>query len=529
MTTIAEPRNVAPAAPVPDLDAPAPEAPTSAPGATGGAPDVAPATSTRREDRARTVVRVLGVLALLGAPILAGIGFAGSYSALVQFAAPRFDDWFVPIFPIGVDAGIVVLLVMDLYMIHRGTPMPVLRLLAHLFTLATIAFNASSGSAGISADPVGAGAHAIIPVAFIAVVEAARRLVMRMAQIAAGGVTDRVPFHRWLLAPWPTWQMYRRMRLWGVRSYRTAVELEKERTVYQVMLEREYGTNWRTKADPDKLLPLTMAQYGLSVAEALALPREAEERERLRQEAERQAELDAELRAEERQERAELARLRRRGALAETRADVEAQEAAAQARAAGTAAEAKAQAKGRAAAAELAASAAERKAAAEQAAEESAEAAALLRKAAEDEQRAAEARAAAAEAEKRAADKAAAAAEAALRVERAEAEKKAVVRRAAEDRQRAAEARAAAAEAEARAAAAEDLIKLTPSERTARRVARMILARRDHPGQDIKEAADALDLQTIQTALNVSRTVASDRRKDAVRLLQNGYDPSTNH
>ncbi|MDT0323960.1 DUF2637 domain-containing protein, partial [Streptomyces millisiae] len=49
-----------------------------------------------------------------GAVIIAGIGFAGSYAAVRELALQKGFGNFSYAFPIGVDAGIVVLLALDL-------------------------------------------------------------------------------------------------------------------------------------------------------------------------------------------------------------------------------------------------------------------------------------------------------------------------------------------------------------------------------------------------------------------------------
>ncbi|MFE7591955.1 hypothetical protein ACFU6K_21355, partial [Kitasatospora sp. NPDC057512] len=82
-------------------------------------------------------------------------------------------------------------------------------------------------------------------------------------------------------------------------------------------------------------------------------------------------------------------------------------------------------------------------------------------------------------------------------------------------RARAAEARERAAETELRAVEAEDAAKLTPAARATRRVARMILAAGGNP--------EAVTLQAIAEALDVSLATASGRRTEAAELIASGY------
>ncbi|MEV6464698.1 DUF2637 domain-containing protein [Kitasatospora sp. NPDC051702] len=489
----------------------------------------------------------IAILAAVGGAALAGIGFSGSYNALRDLGFRHHFGDFSYAFPVGVDAGIVALLAMDLHLIRKGAPAPWLRLLAHGFTAATIYFNAASAGP-LLADPTGTAMHAAIPVMFVAVVEAGRRLVIRITRIEAGHQRDGVPLHRWILAPWPSFRMYRRMRLNGIASYDRAVELERERLVYRVMLEREHGGDWR-KAPADQRLPLTMERFGLSVDEALALPMEAEERARLRDERKAAFEAEAAVRAEARAAEVEISKLRTAGRVEAAEYEVGAETATAKAHA-----HARTVAAGREAEAaeridqateELAAAAAEQEAAdarlrateTDQAAaeKESAAAETRLRTAeteslaaaresatASDQEAAQAARLRAVETAKRAAEAEEAAAETAKRKAEAERDAAAAKRAQAENeeaenaaRQRAAEARARAAETELRAVEAEDAAKLTPAARATRRVARMILAAGGNP--------EAVTLQSIAEALDVSLATASGRRAEAAELIASGY------
>lgn len=491
MTTIAEPFTSTP-----------PLAVSTAPQPVSGTAD----------KRTAATLRLLAVVALAGGAVLAGIGFTGSYSALTRLGFDHGFGWFAHVFPIGLDAGIVVLLALDLLLIRRDTPWPVLRLLAHTFTAATIVFNASSTGRPILSDPIGAGMHGVIPLMFIAAVEAGRRLVIRMTDIAAGREHSGVPLHRWLLAPFPSWKLYRRMRLWDIPSYPQAVRLERDRLVYRVMLDRKYGD--ASEAPSDALLPLTMAKYGLSVEEALALPQEAEEAERLRAEQAQTRAEDAETRAMQRAADREKARLRAAGGVEAVRHEVDATTGVAAAQTRGTLAQADAEADSQA-----------RAATATAAAEESAEAAAARRREAEDNKAAAEARKAAAETERRAVETENAAAETRRRTAEsnrtaaiAERDTEAAAADAESLRQRTAEARKAAAEAELRALETEDAAKLTPRERATRKVARLILAAGGAP--------EAVELSEIEGVLGVSAATASARRADAAGLLASGYRPA---
>ncbi|MEU5314421.1 DUF2637 domain-containing protein [Streptomyces sp. NPDC021562] len=548
---------------VPDTPVSAPPTPVSgAPGRVSGAPEFVSQTDNRNPDPPRRdrLMTALSVAAALGGTLVGVIGFAMSYSTLSEVALSwGFSHRLAPWFPVGVDASIIAFLALDLYLIRKSTPWPLLRMAAHAMTGATIWFNASS-QGEIGADPVRAASHGVMPLLFVIGVEAARRLFIAKAQLEAGTATDRIPLHRWILSPLGTPRIYRRMRLYGVTSYPEMTRREQDLKGYEQWLRRKYNGDL-DKASEDERLPMTMAAYGYTVAEALALPERQEREARERAEEAERRRLEAQIRQEEAQARAEAARLESAGRLEAVRARVDAEtgQARAHARAQVNAAERAAEQEEAAMETALLAEARARQAAADRKTADEREAAAaadlraadLERQAAEKRKQAAEAdRAAAAqtqaietaeiaEASKRAAeaDKAAAEAEkAAAEIRRraaeadrqtADEEERAALARAnaqdarereAETELRAAEKRLAAAEIERRAVEAEDAARLSPRQRAVRRVARMILA--------ADGIAEQLPLAQIQRELGVtSAGTASEYRQEAAELLASGYRP----
>ncbi|MGC0330343.1 hypothetical protein RKD23_003333 [Streptomyces sp. SAI-170] len=207
--------------------------------------------------------RVLIGVVVFGAVIIAGIGFAGSYAAVRELALKKGFGNFSYVFPIGIDAGICVLLALDLLLTWIRIPFPLLRQTAWLLTAATIAFN----GAAAWPDPLGTGMHAVIPVLFVVAVEAARHAIGRIADITADKHMEGVRITRWLLSPVPTFLLWRRMKLWELRRYDQVIKLEQERLVYQARLRSRYGRAWRRKAPVESLMPLRLARYGVPLAE----------------------------------------------------------------------------------------------------------------------------------------------------------------------------------------------------------------------------------------------------------------------
>ncbi|WP_443075394.1 DUF2637 domain-containing protein [Streptomyces sp. NBC_01483] len=202
-------------------------------------------------------------MVVAGALVIAGIGFAGSYAAVRELALKKGFGNFAYVFPIGIDAGICVLLALDLLLTWIRIPFPLLRQTAWLLTVATIAFN----GAAAWPDPLGVGMHAVIPVLFVVSVEAARHAIGRIADITADKHMEGVRLTRWLLSPIPTFLLWRRMKLWELRSYEQVIELEQDRLVYQARLHSRFGRAWRRKAPVESMMPLRLARYGVPLAE----------------------------------------------------------------------------------------------------------------------------------------------------------------------------------------------------------------------------------------------------------------------
>jgi hypothetical protein len=207
--------------------------------------------------------RILIGVVVAGAVVIAGIGFAGSYAAVRELAEQKGFGGFSVVFPIGIDAGICVLLALDLLLTWIRIPFPLLRQTAWLLTAATIAFN----GAAAWPDPLGVGMHAVIPILFVVSVEAARHAVGRIADITADKHMEGVRLTRWLLSPVPTFKLWRRMKLWELRSYEQVIKLEQDRLIYQARLQARFGRSWRRKAPVESLMPLRLARFGVPLAE----------------------------------------------------------------------------------------------------------------------------------------------------------------------------------------------------------------------------------------------------------------------
>jgi hypothetical protein len=76
---------------------------------------------------------------------------------------------------------------------------------------------------------------------------------------------------RWLLSPLPTFKLWRRMKLWELRSYEQVIKLEQDRLIYRARLQARYGRSWKRKAPVEALMPLRLAKIGVPLAETAAV------------------------------------------------------------------------------------------------------------------------------------------------------------------------------------------------------------------------------------------------------------------
>jgi len=130
---------------------------------------------------------------------------------------------------------------------------------------------------------------------------------------------------RWIVAPWPTFRLWRRQILWEIRSYEQAIIGERQRKVFRARLKSKYGRRWRSLASAEDLLALQLAtRGGMTIAAALALPEQEatalEEAERQRQRARDDERAEREKRERtEQEEREQAERAEREAAAASER------------------------------------------------------------------------------------------------------------------------------------------------------------------------------------------------------------------
>ncbi|ATM24648.1 hypothetical protein SMD44_p10149 (plasmid) [Streptomyces alboflavus] len=201
-----------------------------------------------------------------GSLLIALVGFVGSYTAVRDLAEEKGFGWFAGVFPLGIDIGIITMLALDLALTWVDLKYPLLRHIAWLLTVGTVAFNAFSAYPDILASIM----HAAIPLLFIAITEAVRHAVATATAREAGREDFALSLGRWMLAPWSTWLIWRSRKLWPstIPSYEAALALYQEKLDYRRELRDAYGWRWRRKAGREELRPLRRSRLGYAVRPA---------------------------------------------------------------------------------------------------------------------------------------------------------------------------------------------------------------------------------------------------------------------
>ena len=178
---------------------------------------------------------MVGVLGLLG--------FVNSFARVAAAARASFG-WLAYTLPVGVDLGIAVFSALDIVLARLDMRVRWLRLIPWSLTGATVYLNVAGEH-----SPFAIVAHAMLPALWVAAVEVAAHVVRTRAGLAAGTQMDSIRLSRWILAPTRTVRLWRRMVLWEIRSYPSALVRERDRVLALTDLKDTYGPMaWRWKA-----------------------------------------------------------------------------------------------------------------------------------------------------------------------------------------------------------------------------------------------------------------------------------------
>ncbi|GII96359.1 DUF2637 domain-containing protein [Sinosporangium siamense] len=201
--------------------------------------------------------RPVVVAAAVVAPLVAGLavlGGIGSFGTVRDMAEPWFGAlaWIVPI---GIDLGILALLAWDLLLEYTDMAWPVLRWVAWGFVGATVALNATAAHGDVMVMVM----HAAMPVLFVTVLEGVRHLIRRWVGLTVQTRRQRVPLARWVLAPWSSLALWRRMILWDVTAYSRGLHLEQLHLREVARLQEAHGRwLWRWRAPLSERIALRL-------------------------------------------------------------------------------------------------------------------------------------------------------------------------------------------------------------------------------------------------------------------------------
>ncbi len=180
---------------------PVPQIPAPAPGPDGG----------QRGPRPLTDGEHAAVMAVAAATAgFALVGFVNSFAAVSRAAEPSFGA-LAPTVPLGIDLGIAIFAALDIVLARLDMRPKWVRLVPWALTAATIYLNVAGQHTWF-----GRIAHAVFPALWVMAVEAGAHVIRVRAKLATGTAMDRIRVSRWLLAPVPTFGLWRRMVLWEI-------------------------------------------------------------------------------------------------------------------------------------------------------------------------------------------------------------------------------------------------------------------------------------------------------------------------
>jgi len=212
-----------------------------------------------------TVTVVIGIMAAL----IALGGMTLSFRAVRAEMAPAFGAWALLV-PIVVDLAVFVFSGVDLVLARLDMSHPLARWTVYAATAGTVWLNYSAGGSA-----AGRTAHVLMPSIWVVFVELMRHVVRRQTSLATGSLREPIPAARWLLAPVPTFLLFRRMVLWRQHSYRAALAMERRRLEAVAIARQWHGRAWRRKVGPLIRLQIDLAELdATSTAAALTLATE---------------------------------------------------------------------------------------------------------------------------------------------------------------------------------------------------------------------------------------------------------------
>ena len=202
------------------------------------------------------------VAGILAVAVLGGIL---SYKTLIDWARPEYGPY-APLFAALVDVGTVVFALATFWKVIKRHPKWGVRIATHTTAGLSILFNALGGTGWESVIK-----HATAPLIFVLAIETLLGILLRRQQEIAPQL-DRIRRIRWLLAPFSTASIWRRMVLWELRSYAAAMEIDRERVKARIRLKQSSGTRFWFRVPRDKRTELKLRLLELAKGHSDAVP-----------------------------------------------------------------------------------------------------------------------------------------------------------------------------------------------------------------------------------------------------------------
>jgi hypothetical protein len=200
-----------------------------------------------------TVTVVIGFMAAL----IALGGMILSFRAVSVEMVPSFGARWAWLVPIVVDLTVFVFSGVDLVLARLDMGHPLARWTVYGATGGTVWLNYSAGG-----SVAGRVAHVMMPSIWVVFVELMRHVVRRQVNLSTASHREAIPAARWLLSPWPTLKLWRRMVLWRVNSYPRALEQEKMRLGAVATAREMHGRLWRYRISPLIRLQISLGEAG---------------------------------------------------------------------------------------------------------------------------------------------------------------------------------------------------------------------------------------------------------------------------
>lgn len=195
-------------------------------------------------------VIVIGVMATA----LAVGGMMLSFRAVSAEMAGTFGNW-AWLVPIVIDLVVLVFSGVDLLLNRMRMGHVLARVAVYGATAGTICLNYSAGG-----STAGRIAHILMPSVWVVFIELMRHIVRRLTGLADGTLREPIPVARWILAPWRTAKLWRRMVLWQTNSYPKALAQERQRLEAIARLQEAHGLFWRWRVTPLVRLELSLGE-----------------------------------------------------------------------------------------------------------------------------------------------------------------------------------------------------------------------------------------------------------------------------